>query len=207
LDNRHLGIDLVSGSDVLGVAAMSGNEARDAANKRLALKLLWLVAAAILFAFALVPLYNVFCDLTGLNGKTENLPVAVQKSMKVDTSRWITVEFTSSVMPGLAWNFHPKQASMRVHPGQVEMALYVAKNVMNETVAGQAVPSVSPAKATPYFKKIECFCFQRQELKAGESRDMPLRFYVSPEIPEDVRTITLSYAFYSAVPTAKEGGL
>jgi cytochrome c oxidase assembly protein subunit 11 len=204
---RRAGVDLVPGCDVSGDKAVNDISSRDAANKRLALKLLWLVAAAVLFAFALVPLYNVFCDLTGLNGKTENLPSAVQKSMKVDESRWVTVEFTSSVMPGLAWNFYPKQASMRVHPGQVELALYVARNVTNETVAGQAVPSVSPAKATPYFKKIECFCFQRQELKPEESREMPLRFYVSPDIPEDVRTVTLSYAFYSAVPTAKEGGL
>ena len=173
-----------------------------AANKRLALKLLWLVAGALLFAFALVPLYDVFCKLTGLNGKTEGLPVAAQKSMKVDETRWVTVEFTSSVMPGLAWNFEPKQYSMKVRPGQIEMATYVAKNMTNQRVVGQAVPSVSPSKATPYFKKIECFCFQRQELKPGESKEMPLRFYVSPDLPEDVRTVTLSYAFYSAVNQA-----
>ena len=178
---------------------MSSEQVTPAANRRLAFKLLWVVAGAVLFAFALVPLYNVFCNLTGLNGKTEDLPVEVQKSMKVDDSRWVTVEFTSSVMPGLAWNFHPKQYSMKVHPGQIEMALYVAKNVTNQTVVGQAVPSVSPSKATQYFKKIECFCFQRQELKPGESKEMPLRFYVSPDLPKDVRTVTLSYAFYNAV--------
>ena len=182
---------------------MTPEDVRARANRRLALKLLWIVAAAIVFAFALVPLYDVFCTLTGLNGKTENTPVAVQKALKVDTSRWVTVEFTSSVMPGLSWNFYPKQSSLRVHPGQIEMALYVAKNVTNQPAAGRAVPSVSPAKATPYFKKIECFCFQRQELKAGESREMPLRFYLSPDIPADVHTVTLSYAFFAAVPGAK----
>lgn len=186
---------------------MSAEATRAAANKRLALKLLGLVAAAVLFAFALVPLYDVFCDLTGLNGKTNDRPAAVQKSLKVDETRWVTVEFTSSVMPGLAWNFYPKQSSMRVHPGQIEMALYMAKNMTNAAVVGRAVPSVSPAKATPHFKKIECFCFRQQELKAGESREMPVRFYVSPDLPEDVRTVTLSYAFYHAVPAANEGGL
>lgn len=182
---------------------MTPEETRALANRKLALKLLWVVGAAVLFAFALVPLYDVLCSLTGLNGKTENTPVEVRKALKVDESRWVTVEFTSSVMPGLSWNFYPKQSSMRVHPGQIEMAVYKAKNVTNQAAAGQAVPSVSPAKATPYFKKIECFCFQRQELKAGESREMPLRFYVSPDIPEDVKTVTLSYAFFSAVPAAK----
>lgn len=181
---------------------MSDHGDRAVANKRLALKLLWVVGAASLFAVALVPLYNVFCKLTGLNGKTEGLPAEVQQSMKVDESRWVTVEFTSSVMPGLAWNFHPKQSSMRVHPGQIMLATFEARNMTNETVAGQAVPSVSPAQATPHFKKIECFCFQRQELKAGEVKEMPLRFYVSPDLPQSVRTVTLSYAFYHAVPTA-----
>lgn len=181
---------------------MTDNDARAAANKRLALKLLWLVAGAILFAIALVPLYNVLCKVTGLNGKTGDLPVAMQESMQVDESRWVTVEFTGSVMPGLGWNFAPSQASMRVHPGQIEMATFVAKNNTNVEVTGQAVPSVSPGQASLYFKKIECFCFQRQALKAGESKEMPLRFYVSPDLPANVQTVTLSYAFYTAVPTA-----
>jgi cytochrome c oxidase assembly protein subunit 11 len=178
-------------------------EKRAADNKRLAWKLTWVVAGALLFAFALVPLYNVFCDLTGLNGKTEGLPASVKKSMKVDESRWVTVEFTSSVMPGLAWNFHPTQNSMKVRPGQIMMATFEARNMTNETVIGQAVPSISPAQATFYFKKIECFCFQQQHLKAGETKEMPLRFYVSPELPKDIHTVTLSYAFFHAVTTAK----
>jgi cytochrome c oxidase assembly protein subunit 11 len=177
-------------------------EKRAADNKKLAWKLMWVVAAALAFAFALVPLYDVFCDLTGLNGKTEGLPASVQKSMKVDESRWVTVEFTSSVMPGLAWNFYPKQTSMKVRPGQIMLATFEARNMTNGTVVGQAIPSVSPSQATFYFKKIECFCFERQELKAGESREMPLRFYVSPDLPKDIRTVTLSYAFFHAVPTA-----
>ena len=175
----------------------SKKQKQDAANKKLGLKLLWIVAGALLFAFALVPLYDVLCSVTGLNGKTNDQ--AELKTTQIDKNRWVTVEFTSSVMPGLAWNFRPKQPSIKVHPGQIETVLFEAKNVTNQTVAGQAIPSVSPGKASPHLKKIECFCFQRQELKAGESRDMPLRFYVSPEIPKDVSVITLSYAFFNAV--------
>lgn len=181
---------------------ISLTEERQRSNRKLGLKLLWIVAGSILFAISLVPLYDVICTVTGLNGKTEN--VAALGTSAVDTSRVVTVEFTGNSMPGLGWDFYPKQTSMKVHPGQIETALYVAKNITNEPVAGQAVPSVSPGKASTHFKKIECFCFQRQELKAGESREMPLRFYVDKNLPEDVRTVTLSYAFFNAVKPAEE---
>ena len=171
---------------------------REVANRRLARKLLWMVAGALLFAFGLVPLYNVLCQVTGLNGKTQQTATQIARPLKVDESRWVTIEFTSSVMSGLSWDFAPKQTSVRVHPGQVELVTYLAKNVTNQPMAGQAVPSVSPGLAALYFKKIECFCFRRQELKAGETREMPLTFYVSPDLPQHVQTITLSYAFYKA---------
>ncbi|HSH73959.1 MAG TPA: cytochrome c oxidase assembly protein [Methylophilaceae bacterium] len=167
------------------------------ANKRLGLKLLWIVGAALLFAYALVPLYDVLCTVTGLNGKTNN--TADLTTTKVDSSRWVTVDFTSTVMPGLGWNFHPKQSSIKVRPGQIETVLFEAKNNTNAVVTGQAVPSVSPGAASLYLKKIECFCFQRQELQAGQAKEMPLRFYVSPDLPKDIQAITLSYAFYNAV--------
>lgn len=177
---------------------MNTPEFRDKANRRLALKLLWPVGGAILFAIALVPLYDVFCDLTGLNGKTENLPAQAEAALEQDNSRWVTVEFTSNVMPGLAWNFKPQQDRLQVRPGQIVMATFEARNMTNSSATGRAVPSLSPSQATSYFKKIECFCFQNQELKAGESKQMPLRFYVSPDLPKDIRTVTLSYAFFSA---------
>jgi cytochrome c oxidase assembly protein subunit 11 len=179
---------------------VDNNEKRQQANKKLGFKLLWIVGAALLFGFALVPLYNVLCTVTGLNGKTN--ATADIASTKVDETRWVTVEFTSSVMPGLGWNFYPEQTSIKVHPGQIETVNFIAKNNTNEIVAGQAVPSVSPGLASPHFKKIECFCFKRQELKAGETKLMPLRFYVSPELPKDVKAVTLSYAFYNAVTPA-----
>lgn len=182
--------------------ALTDIAAREAANRRLVRRLLWVVAGAVAFAFALVPLYNVLCEVTGFNGKTEGGPVQMAQSMQVDTSRWVTVEFVGNTMPGLSWEFYPRQSSIRVHPGQVELTTYYAKNVTNQPIAGQAVPSVSPGQAALYFKKIECFCFQRQELKPGEAKEMPLTFYVSPDLPQNVQTITLSYAFYRAVEQA-----
>ena len=178
---------------------MSLSQEQMARNRRSALKLLWIVAASVLFAVALVPLYNVFCEVTGLNGKTDAGPVA-QQALQVDESRWVTVEFTGSVMSGLGWNFTPSQHSMRVRPGQIEMATFVAKNNTNREVTGQAVPSVSPGQAAAHLKKIECFCFQHQSLQPGESKEMPLRFYISPDLPASVQRVTLSYAFYHAVP-------
>ncbi len=169
---------------------------RQAANKKLGLKMLWLVAGALLFSFALVPLYNVLCTLTGLNGKTEN-KVALN-SLVIDATRSVKVEFTSTVMPGLGWNFYPKQSSITVNPGKIETVIFIAKNTTTEAVSGNAVPSVSPGQASLYLKKIECFCFVKQTLKPGETREMPLRFYISPEIPVKMNDIALSYAFFAS---------
>ncbi len=171
-------------------------------NKRLGLKLLWLVGGSLLFAFALVPIYDVLCSLSGLNGKT-NSTAAVVSKVAVDNSRWVNVQFTTNVMPGLGWNFYPKQSNVKLHPGQIETVVFVAKNTTNETVVGQAVPSVTPGVAAANLKKIECFCFVRQSLKPGEEKEMPLRFYVSPELPKEVSDMTLSYSFFPAVKINK----
>lgn len=173
-----------------------------AANKRLGLKLLWLVAGAIAFAFALVPFYNLICTVTGLNGKTDNSASTMAKA-QVDNSRVVTVEFVGSVMSGLGWNFSPKQTSVTLHPGQIETVLFEAKNTTTETSAGQAIPSVTPGEGAVYLKKIECFCFQRQTLKPGEVKEMPLRFFVDPELPKEVKVMTLSYSFFPAVEVKK----
>lgn len=182
--------------------ASTAKQQLDVKNKKLVRKLIWLVIGAILFAFALVPLYNVLCTISGLNGKT-NATAAESANTKVDNTRWVDVQFTTNVMPGLGWNFYPKQASVRLHPGQIETVIFVAKNTTNEVVVGQAVPSVTPGIAASNLKKIECFCFVRQSLKPGEEKEMPLRFYVSPELPKDVSEMTLSYAFFPAVKLDK----
>ena len=167
-------------------------------NTKLVRKLLWMVLGSLAFAFALVPLYDVLCTLTGLNGKTENSAALVSTAIP-DETRWVTVQFTSNVMPGLGWNFYPKQASIKLHPGQIETVVFVAKNITSQVVVGQAVPSVTPGIASANLKKIECFCFVRQSLNPGEEKEMPLRFFVSPALPKDVKEMTLSYSFFPAV--------
>lgn len=173
------------------------NSQQRLANKKLALKLVWIIVGALLFAFALVPLYDVICTVTGLNGKTRNQAEIVAPT-KVDTQRAVTVQFVSSVMPGLGWNFYPKQSSVVVHPGQVTTVLFEAKNITNQEVSGQAIPSVTPGVASAHLKKIECFCFVRQTLKAGEVKALPLRFFISADLPKEVQELTLSYSFFPA---------
>jgi cytochrome c oxidase assembly protein subunit 11 len=178
---------------------MNTDQGKAALNRRLAWRLSWIVVAGLLFGFAIAPLYNVMCKAIGLNGRADSSATAASKSMKVDEKRWVTVIFTGNTMPGLSWSFHPTQTSMRVHPGEIKLATYIAKNNAAQDVTGVAVPSITPELASLYFKKIECFCFNQQELKAGASREMPLRFYVSPNLPADVNTVTLSYAFYNSL--------
>ncbi len=186
---------------------MSISEEKSALNKRLAWRLSWIVAAGLIFGFAIAPLYDVMCKTLGLNGRADSSATTLDKSVKVDKTRWVTVIFTGNTMPGLTWSFHPTQNSMRVHPGEIKLATYIARNDTKEHVTGVAVPSVTPELAALYFKKIECFCFKQQGLKAGESKEMPLRFYVSPNLPSDVNTVTLSYAFYNSLPAANQAAL
>ena len=176
-------------------------------NKSLALKLSLIVLAGLVFGFALAPLYDVLCKEFGLNGKADNSATAFDKSQKIDKSRFVTVIFTGNTMPGLGWSFHPKQTSMRVHPGEITMTSYTAKNNAAESELGVAVPSVTPELAALYFKKIECFCFKQQTLKPGESKEMPVMFYVKPDLPADVKTVTLSYAFYNGSQSADAAAL
>ena len=116
---------------------------------------------------------------------------------EVDQSRWITVEFTGHTTSGLPWEFRPLQKKMRVHPGETAVANYYVRNNTDEPITGQAVPSVVPGRAAPYFKKIECFCFSQQTLAPREAKEMPVRFVVDAKISSRVDTITLSYAFFN----------
>ena len=125
--------------------ADSNPSQQQVANKKLAMKVLYVVVGSLLFAFALVPLYDVLCSITGLNGKTDNTAATLSKA-KIDNTRVVTVQFVSAVMPGLGWNFYPKQTSITLHPGQIETVVFIAKNTTTETVSGQAVPSVTPGK-------------------------------------------------------------
>ena len=150
------------------------------------------------FGFALVPLYDVICRLTGLNGRTNAVAIVPSQNTQIDTSRWVTVEFLTHTMPGVGLSFAPEQFSMRVHPGEIIHTNYVVKNPDAEVFVGQAVPSVTPAVAAPYFQKIECFCFNQQTFQPGEVRTMPVVFVINPEMSRDLGTVTLSYTFFEA---------
>ncbi|GHE96942.1 cytochrome c oxidase assembly protein [Thalassotalea profundi] len=158
-------------------------------------KLVLIVFAMFGFGFALVPLYDVFCDITGLNGKTATTAATINEN-GIDKSRVITVQFISRTAQGIPWLFEPMINEIKVHPGEMKLVKFYAKNESQNDIVGQAVPSVSPGQAAIYFQKIECFCFNHQPLKAQDDIEMALQFYVDTELPEDVSTITLSYTLY-----------
>lgn len=174
-------------------------------HSRLVARLLLLVAGSCVFAFALVPLYNVLCEVTGFNGKTSagfaagglKAGAAKAPASRVDTGRLIRVEFTGTVMPGLPWEMRPLKVSLDVHPGELQQVSYLVRNTSDRSITGQAVPSVTPGQAAQHFEKIECFCFDQQTLAPGEAQELPLAFIVSPEVDRDITHITLSYAFFS----------
>ena len=147
------------------------------------------------FAFALVPLYEVFCELTGLNGKTSGRVVAINPTAK-DRDRVVTVQFLAQVGKGLPWEFRPTEHSLRVKLGEIHTTRYYARNRAGKTVTGQAVPSVSPGIAALHLKKVECFCFTQQQLMAGEETDMAVRFFVDAELPDEIITLSLAYTMY-----------
>lgn len=144
--------------------------------------------------FIMPPIYDVICDITGLNGKTGRADN--NSKYVIDENRKINVSFFASTMPGLPIDFGPKITSMEVVPGKFYTASYVARNSTDKVVVGQAVPSVAPENAAIHFKKLECFCFDRQEFKANEEVEMPIRFVVEPQIDESVKDISLSYNFF-----------
>lgn len=151
------------------------------------------------FGFALVPLYDVFCEVTGLNGKT-NTEAYQATEVKVDESREITIQFIASNNDDMNWEFKPNQTVVKVHPGEAMSVSFFAKNPSGSEMVAQAIPSVSPGRAAEYFHKTECFCFNQQTLAGGDSLDMPLRFIVDQDLPKDIKTITLSYTIFDVTP-------
>ena len=157
-------------------------------------KMAGVALAAFGFAFALVPLYRIACEKVFGVRLEQGPQAAVEHEAKQE--RWVTVQFDGGVNSKLPWQFAPEQQSMRVQVGRQYEALYAARNTSDRPIVGNAVPSVAPAKASAYFNKTECFCFTEQLLAAGESRDMPVRFIVDPDLPAGVKTLTLSYTFF-----------
>ncbi len=165
------------------------------------LRLLGVSVAMFGFGFALVPLYDVFCEVTGLNGKTSNQAYE-SVGADVDRSRTIKVQFLTTNNDGMAWQFKPTIRELRVHPGELAETEFFAKNPSASAMVAQAVPSLVPFNAAEFFHKTECFCFTQQTLAGGQEIMMPLRFIVDQDIPKDVHTITLAYTLFDVTSKA-----
>ncbi len=175
---------------------MTENAPRPEATKTIR-RILLVSLGSFVFAFSMVPLYNVACEkVFGIKLEKGPSGQAQLAGERIDHKRTVRVQFDGTVNSKLDWAFRPAQLSMDVHPGQQYEALYVARNQSAEAIVGNAAPSIAPNDASGYFNKTECFCFTQQALKAGEERLMPVRFIVNPALPADVSTITLSYTFY-----------
>ena len=169
-------------------------------NSTMLRKLAVVVLAMFGFGYALVPIYDAICRMTGVNvlalaelvvpGEKAKVPANTQ----VDTSRTITVEFDANSRG--PWQFKPAQSSLQVHPGEMMTVMYEFQNTQNRRMAAQAIPSYAPQQAAAHFNKLECFCFNEYTLEAGEKKSWPVVFVIDPRLSKDVRTITLSYTFF-----------
>lgn len=167
-------------------------------NKRVLIGTLSVVAAMIALAFASVPLYNMFCRVTGWGGTTQI--IAANNSDRI-YEREITVRFDTNVARNMPWDFKPDMKSVKVKVGQDGLIAFTATNLSQESVTGTAIYNVTPLKVAQYFYKTQCFCFDEQTLQPGKTEHMPVTFFIDPEIlqdrdMDDVNTITLSYTFY-----------
>ena len=161
------------------------------------LQLAGVALAAFAFTFALVPLYRIACEkVFGIRLEQGPGQAGTAAAGEARKARTVTVQFDGGVNSKLPWAFHPTELSMQVVPGELNETMYVARNEGQAAIVGSATPSVAPARASGHFTKTECFCFTAQTLQPGESRDMPVRFIVDRDLPEDVKTITLSYTFF-----------
>lgn len=170
--------------------------------KKTVFKLSLVVIGMFGFGFALVPLYDVFCEVTGLNGKTNSQAYQYQSTpAAVDKSREITVQFITSLGEGAQWEFRPDVSQVKVHPGELKSVEFYAKNPTSIVRTSQSVPSISPSEGATFLQKTECFCFEQQTLQAGEAVTMPMRFVIDQDIPKHITKLTLSYTLFDVTET------
>lgn len=155
------------------------------------------------FGYALVPLYQKICEITGVNILTpKDTLVEGIGNTQVDKSRTITVEFDANSQG--PWRFRPTIRSVQLHPGEMTQVIYEVVNTQGRSIDGQAIPSYAPQQSAAYFKKVECFCFTQQTLGPNEAKQMPVVFFIDPALPKDVKTITLSYTFFEIGGSGKK---
>jgi cytochrome c oxidase assembly protein subunit 11 len=167
------------------------------ANRKLTWQLTLFAAGSLAFGFALVPLYNVLCDVTGY-GDRSKLRQAASIVEAPDEARTVTIEFISTAPTFGNWEFRPEVTQLAVHPGKLYEAKFYARNLREQAVTAQAVPSIAPLQATQYFRKTECFCFTMQQFAGGQARELSVRFIVDPNLPATIDRLTLGYAMYDA---------
>lgn len=158
-------------------------------------KLLFIVVAMFGFGFALVPLYDVFCDITGLNGKV-SVEAVEDLNFQIDEQREISLEFVTSVNGSAPIGFWAETAKMKVNPGKAYTVYFWAENLSGQKLIGQAIPSFTPGLAARYLKKTECFCFSNQIFEVNEKKKMPVQFVIDPAIPKSYQDVTLAYTFF-----------
>jgi len=171
------------------------------ANRKLVRALVLMTAGAFAFGWALVPLYDVLCRATGIGNAEAKAGKSVVRE-SIDPDREVTIEFMAEPASVGSFDFRPKVASMRIHPGKLYDTLFHARNLTQNASVAQAVPSISPTRTARYFHKTECFCFSPQKFAAGEARDLPVRFIVDPGLPSNVDKLTLAYTIYDTTATA-----
>jgi cytochrome c oxidase assembly protein subunit 11 len=182
---------------------VTGENDNQTESRTLVLRLLVLTIAMFGFGFLMVPIYNAFCEVTGLGGKTNKSPAVVAALVNDDLvlNRKIRLEFDTTVNQNAPWEFSSAVDSMSINPGAIYQATFTARNLTDRHMIAQAIPSIAPAQAARYFKKLECFCFTTQEFDANENREMLVRFVVDSDLPGYIDTISLSYTFFD---TARE---
>jgi cytochrome c oxidase assembly protein subunit 11 len=175
---------------------MSEQQPERGRHRDLVFKLTLFVAGSFAFGFALVPLYDVLCSITGLGNQKSLLRAVTLHTDSAAQSRWVTIEFVANLPTIGNWEFNPVVNSIRVHPGQLYEGDFLAHNLTGHDTTAQAVPDIVPSKAAQWFHKTECFCFSPQSFARDEQRVMKVRFFVDPELPNYLDRLTLAYTFY-----------
>jgi cytochrome c oxidase assembly protein subunit 11 len=168
-------------------------------DRKLILSLLGMTAGMFAFGFAMVPLYNIVCKITGINGKGVEA-VSSAYAGSVDEGRSVTVEFVSTVNSRLPFEFRPDTRSLDVHPGELYAASFYAGNDSSDKITAQAVATYAPGEAARFVHKTECFCFTQETFGPHQTRHMPVRFYIDPALPKDISVVTISYTYYNVTP-------
>lgn len=162
-------------------------------------KLLLIIPVMLLFCASLVPLYRQICEVLGVTATR-----TVAHSTQVDLSRLVKVDFDATLNRNFAWKFEPVDRHVDIHPGAIVTINYRVTNTMDHPTTGRAVPSFGPPEGGLYFNKIECFCFSNQTLQPGETRDMPVTFFIDPKMPAKLGALTLSYTFFDVTDSLRK---